>query len=273
MLLASEERIRRIINWRDFYRFPQKQAMKRLLFVLSLSLFFYSCKKEATPNPQSLPNGYSNQALGKSAVDLLTSTTYTTLNIQVQYMPGYELEAATIGNLTSYLTILCNKPGGISITQSPIAANGHALTVDSAAIIERNNRTAYTSGNTIAVYILVTDGFDTSLSTLGFAYRNTSICIFGKDIFTNSGGIGQASRVALETSVLEHEFGHILGLVNLGTPMVTFHQDVVHNNHCTNPHCLMYYAIDTHGVLPGMSNVVAELDSNCRNDLRANGGK
>ena len=247
--------------------------MKHVLFVFSLTVILFSCRKENTPNPETLPNDYSNQSLGKSARDLLSSDKYTTLNIQVQYMPGYELEAATIANFTNYINSLCNKPGGISITQSAIAANGHTLTVDSAAIIERNNRTAYTGGNTIAVYILITDGFEPSLSTLGFAYRNTSICLFGKDIFANSGGVGQVSRVALETSVLEHEFGHILGLVNLGTPMQVFHQDTAHNNHCSNSHCLMYYAIDTYGVLPGMVSVVPELDSSCRNDLHANGGK
>ena len=188
-------------------------------------------------------------------------------------MPGYELEDATINNLTAYLTGICNKPGGINITQSQIAADVNTFTVDSAAIVERQNRTVYTSGNTIAVYILVTDGFDTSLSTLGFAYRNTSICLFGKDIFTNSGGMGQVTRVALETSVLEHEFGHILGLVNLGTPMQVFHQDTAHGNHCNNTHCLMYYAIDTHLAFGAVSAAVPVLDSNCLNDLRANGGK
>ncbi len=246
--------------------------MKKQLLFIAYVLFLFSCKKENNTNPETLPNSYSDQALGKSANDLLSDAKYTTLNIQVQYMPGYELETATITNLTNYLNGICNKPGGINITQTQIAANGNTFTVDSAAITERINRTAYTSGNAIAVYILVTDGYDTSQATLGFAYRNTSICLFGKDIFTNSGGLLQVSRVALETSVLEHEFGHILGLVNLGTPMQVFHQDTVHGNHCNNTHCLMYYSIDTHVGLSGM-NTVPVLDSNCLNDLRANGGK
>ena len=256
-----------------FIAWFQRVFMKKILLVSSLLVFLFSCRKQNNTNPETLPNSYSDQALGKSAVDMLSSVTYTTLNIQVQYMPGYPLDATTISNLTAYLNGICNKPGGINITQSQIAANGHAFTVDSAAITERINRTAYTSGNTIAVYILVTDGFDTSLTTLGFAYRNTSICLFGKDIYANSGGFGQPTRVALETSVLEHELGHILGLVNLGTPMQVFHQDTVHNNHCTNPHCLMYYAIDTHNVIPTLSSTVPLLDSNCLNDLHANGGK
>ena len=247
--------------------------MRKLLTFSFLVFVLFSCKKEKNINPEALPNDYSNQALGKSAFDLLSANTYTSLNIQIQYMPGYSLDPGSIANLTVFLDSICNKPGGITINQTEIAANGNTFTVDSAAITERKNRTAYTSGHTLAIYILVTDGFDTSLTTLGFAYRNTSICLFGKDIFANSGGFAQVSRAALETSVLEHELCHIMGLVNLGTPMVVAHEDPAHNNHCVNPRCLMYYAIDTHHALPGMSGVVPVMDSSCRRDLRANGGK
>ncbi len=247
--------------------------MRKCLLFSCMILLMYSCKKDNSVNPEVLPNGYSNQALGKSAMDILSASTYSSMTIEVQYMPGYMLDASTIANLTIFLDSICNKPGGIVINQTQIAANGNTFTVDSAAITERKNRTAYTAGHNVAIYILVTDGFDTSLTTLGFAYRNTSICLFGKDIFTNSGGFGQVSRVALETSVLEHELCHIMGLVNLGSPMVVAHEDAAHLNHCINPRCLMYYAINTNRALPGMAGNVPVMDSSCRRDLRANGGK
>jgi hypothetical protein len=247
--------------------------MKKILLLSCIALVFYSCKKQST-DPETLPNAYSNQALGASAGDMLAGARYTTLVVQVQYMPGYALDTATVTNLTAYLNMLCNKPGGVTITQSQIAAPASdTVTVSQAAVIEAQNRTAYTGGSAIAVYVLVTNGFDTSASVLGFAYRNTSICLFGQDIFTHSGGVGEVSRVGLESGVLEHEFGHIMGLVDLGTPMVVFHQDTAHGNHCNNPNCLMYYAMDTHVAFSAMSNYIPVLDSNCRNDLHANGGK
>ena len=246
--------------------------MKRSLLFLCFALFLFSCQKQNT-NPEVLPNAYSDQGIGKSANDLLSDAQYTTLNVQIQYMPGYALDPATITNFTTYLNGLCNKPGGINITQQQIAANGDTLTVGDVAVIEVKNRTAYTAGNTIAVYILITDGYDTSATTLGFAYRNTSICFFGKNIFEHSGALGEVTRVSLESSVLEHEFGHLMGLVNLGTPTVSFHQDTVHGNHCSNPYCLMFYAIDTHDALPMQASRIPVLDSNCLKDLRANGGK
>ena len=73
--------------------------------------------------------------------------------------------------------------------------------------------------------------------------------ILGKTIHDNSGGLGQASRTKLESTVLEHEFGHILGLVDLGSPMQTNHKDAAHGNHCNNTNCLMYYASETTDIL------------------------
>ncbi len=247
--------------------------MKRILLVSCVWLFLFSCKKASNTSPETLPDSYSNQAIGKSASDLLSATKYTALQIQIQYMGAYQLDTATISNLSAYLNSICNKPGGITITQTPIAATSDTLNLSKVAMLEKQYRTAYTSGTTLAVYIMVTDGFDTSASILGFAYRNTSICLFGKDIFANSGTSGGLSRVSLESNVLEHEFGHLLGLVNLGTPMITAHQDTPHGNHCTNTHCLMYWAIQTRTGLPGISNYIPKLDSNCLADLTANGGK
>lgn len=237
-------------------------------------IFLFSCKKETTTNPTALPNSYSDQSLGASNKDMLTADQYTSIVIQVQYMPGYELDAAALTNITTYLNGICNKPGGITITQSEIPANGDTLNVTSVAILEKKYRTAYTNGNTLDLYVIVTDGYDTATATLGFAYRCTSICLFGANIFEHSGGLGEVSRVSLESSVLEHELGHIMGLVNLTTPMVIPHQDVAHGYHCNNTKCLMYYAMETSDAF-GMlgSNDIPVLDSNCMNDLHAIGGK
>ena len=234
----------------------------------------FSCKKETTYAPGTLPNSYSNQSLGASAKDMLTDNTYTSITIQVQYMPGYSLDPTTISNVTAYLSGICNKPDGVTITQTQIAADGDSLNLTQVAILESQNRTSYTSGHNLALYVLVTDGYDTAGAVLGFAYRCTSICLFGGNIFAHSGGLGEVTRDALESSVLEHELGHILGLVNNTTPMVVPHQDVAHGYHCTNPNCLMYYAMETNDGL-GMigANNIPLLDSNCMDDLHANGGK
>ena len=124
------------------------------------------------------------------------------------------------------------------------------------------------------MYILITDGRYNPPNTLGVSYRNTSITLFGKAIKTFSGGYNQVSTSTLETGTLEHELGHLLGLVNLGTPMVTNHADPGNLHHCNNSKCLMYYQAETSQFLGKFTAAsLPTLDANCHNDLIANGGK
>jgi hypothetical protein len=190
-------------------------------------------------------------------------------------MPGFQPDAAAVNNLTSLLATLINKPGGVTVVQTQIAASGKTvLSLNDIATIEKNNRTVYTSGSQLGVYFLYTDGNYSESNVLGLAFRNTSMSILGKTIHDNSGGIGQASRTKLETTVLEHEFGHILGLVDIGSAMQTNHKDPAHGNHCNNTSCLMYYASETTDILGILiTGNIPALDANCKADLTANGGK
>jgi hypothetical protein len=244
-----------------------------LLAIISVNNF--SCKKSDTITGLPSINSDNNKQVGASANDLLSAATYTSIKIEIQYMPGFAPDAASLNNLTAFFNTLVNKPGGVTIVQSAITASGKTvLSLNDIATIEKNNRTAYTSGNQLGVYFLYTDGGYTEGNVLGVAFRNTSMCIFGKTIHDNSGGIGQASRTKLESAVLEHEAGHILGLVDVGTAMQTNHKDAAHGSHCNNTNCLMYYASETTDVLGFLiTGSIPPLDANCKADLKANGGK
>lgn len=233
------------------------------------------CKKsEAISNLPSI-NSENNKVVGASSNDLLSASKYTSVKIEIQYMPGFQPDAASVNNLTAFLNTLINKPGGVTVTQTQIASAGKTvLSLNDIATIEKNNRTAYTSGSELGVYFLYTDGNYETGNVLGLAFRNTSMSILGKTIHDNSGNIGQTSRTKLESTVLEHEFGHILGLVNIGSPMQTNHQDGTHGNHCNNTNCLMYYASETTDILGILlTGSIPVLYANCKADLTANGGK
>lgn len=241
-------------------------------FTLLLLVSLFSCTKSAT-DQYALPNSYSNQSVGASAKDMLTAANYTNINIEVQYMPGYAPDPTTINDVIAYLNSLCNKTS-ITYTTTAIAANGNILTQNDVMAIEKQSRVNYTSGNTLSLYVLITDNNFFTKDVLGFAYRNTSICLFGKTIYDNSGGIGQPNRIIMEENVLEHELGHLMGLVNLGSPMQTNHQDIANGNHCTNKNCLMYYAAESTDIVTLlMTGGTLTFDANCMADLKANGGK
>lgn len=244
------------------------------LFLFITVTLFEGCSKKDTTSLPSI-NDANNKNTGSSGKDLLTSRTFTSIKIEIQYMPGFAPDAASINNLNSFLSSLVNKPGGISVVQKQIPTGGKsAYSINDIASVEKSNREFLNTANQLAVYVLITDGTFADPNVLGVAYRNTSLCLLGKKIFDNSGGVGQASRTKLETAVIEHEFGHLLGLVDLGTAMQTNHKDPDHGNHCNVQSCLMYYASETTDLLGFLiTGNIPTLDAQCLNDLRANGGK
>lgn len=251
-----------------------KTQILTTLFILS---FFTNCKKETTTTFTNNPdaNYLHNRAVGASANELLSATTYKSVKIEIQYMTGFAPDASAITHLQNVLNNYLNKPSGVTVVTKEISpSSSTALTIDQVRTIEEQNRTVFTSGDQLGVYFLYTNGNFTDINVLGAAYRNTSMVIFGKTIHDNSGGLGQASRTKLEATVIEHEFGHILGLVDIGSSMVTAHKDATHGNHCDNSNCLMYYSTDTKDVLGFLiTGNVPSYDANCSADLHANGGK
>ena len=79
----------------------------------------------------------------------------------------------------------------------------------------------------------------------------------------------------LESTVICHEFSHLSGLVNLGTPMVEDHQDSENGAHCITESCLLYHKIERMNIAINFFNQdqIPELDAFCLQDLRANGGR
>jgi len=248
--------------------------MKNTLLLTLLILILGCSKNEVSDNPSN-PDAFNNRAVGSSANELLSSNTYKSLKVEVQYMTGFEPDAQAIIHLQNFLTGFVNKPNGLTIVTKEIAANANTtLNVEDIINIEKANRTAFSTANEIAIYILYTNGVYNENNVLGVAYRNTSATLFGKKIRDNSGGLGQASRTKLEATVLGHEVAHLLGLVDIGTVMQTPHKDLTHGSHCNNQDCLMYYASETTDVLGFLlTGNIPSLDVNCMADLRGNGGK
>jgi predicted Zn-dependent protease len=245
--------------------------MKRTLFLFALLLVLApSCKKDKGSN-----GPLDERNTGAAARELLVGDSYRSLQVQVSYMPGFAPDAAALSSLKAFLEARLNKPEGVVIsTQQIAAASSVTLGVSEISALESANRSQHSNGSTAAIHILYTNGNYTENNVLGIAYGGTSVAIFGKKIHDNSGGIGQAGRTKLEATVLEHEIGHLLGLVDIGTPMLTAHKDPNGTAHCNNSNCLMYYAAETTDVLGFLiSGPVPPLDAACVQDLQGNGGR
>lgn len=249
-----------------------------LLVYIGLILISFSCIRDTEVDERLQSVRAAKRGVGVSANEILSSNEYSGITLEIHYMNGYAPSQQTLDDLTQWLISLANKPDGINVQVSEIPAVGQEkYTLQEVRDIEDDNRNAYNSGNRLGMYILILDGYfdedsDTEVS-LGFSHRNTSIALLGRRIAENSDRFGKPSKEKLETTVLEHEIGHLLGLVNLGTNMVLDHEDEDHDRHCDNEDCLMYWAVETNILSSSLQNSIPVLDQNCRNDLRGNGGK
>jgi hypothetical protein len=245
--------------------------MKRVISggCMILFLFVLGCKdNETVKNPNNVvPN------------DFLSGSYYNKMIVEIQYVNGFAPSTSTVNSLISFLQQRLNKPSGISVVQTAISAPGKTTySLDEAASIEASNRTQATNGHTLTAYFIFLDGEYSANSgnskILGVAYAPTSMVIFEKTVRDFSGGATQPPVATLETIVVEHEFSHLLGLVDNATAMQTPHRDSAHGKHCDNQNCLMYYLAETSNIVANVAGGnLPVLDANCLADLKANGGK
>jgi len=252
--------------------------MRTVIFVLLLAyLPLVSCVKTLAEEtvPKINLQAFHNRRLGESAHELLSDKKFTSLDVEIHYMKGFKPQEETITNLETFLLTYLNKPHGIFIHLREIdAIENTALMREDLLALEHSNRSLFAHQQRHAIYVLFTNGDHINNKILGMAYKNTSAVIFGKAIRENSNLEGKLTRMELETAVLLHEMGHLLGLVNKGSEMESGHADTVHETHCANPRCLMYYSTETKKLsLVLLKGNIPELDEDCIRDLLRNGGR
>lgn len=269
------------ININDYImKFPLTTLF---LFFFSV-LLFTGCKDDDSDNVND-PTAENRKSLGTSAEDILSNDIYNSLTIEFVYANGFEPTEETKIAITSFLNERVTKPNGIIIKETVIETpTGAPFDIDEVKEIEENNRTAYTTDDDLAVYVFFSNGNsnkDTDKTvTLGTAYQNTSIVIYKKtlqDLIDNNQG---SDLTTLEITTLQHEFGHILGLVNITDDDIhpENHEDLDNSRHCVVENCLMYFqATNTERrevarFLEGRGTV-PQLDPLCIADLQAKGGK
>jgi len=254
---------------------------KVVLYLLCCMLVLLGCdRNDEDPNKTSAADiRNAKRSIGVSAREILSASQFESIEIEIQYMEGFEPTQELVGSITLFLEELINKPGGIEVFLSAIpAANKGTYTLQEIREIEDANRKAYNAGKKLGVYILFLDGYsseDTNNSTtFALVHRNTSVAMFGKRIRERSDRVGHPTRSLLENTVTRHELGHLMGLVNVGSEMQHSHEDPNNAGHCDNRDCLMFWAVEAGSIF----NLVQEgkippLDGHCRNDLKANGGR
>jgi len=257
--------------------------MKKFKFLLpALLLFTLACSNSDDDSSDgepfaATPSGSSTN-VGDFSNFFLSNNRFKTLEIQLAHEPNVKPTPIALDSLKQFLQRRLNK-NSISFTYTVIPdQNRSTYSIGAIREIEVAYKTASSSTDKSTAFFFFANGsYDQDAGnsiTLGVAFNANSMALFQKTIVDNTGGLGQPSRTRVEEGVLKHEFGHILGLVNLGAPLQSSHEDGAHLKHCDVEACLMYYAIETGSFFNNIMNApMPDLDAQCVADLRANGGK
>ena len=253
-----------------------KNIFKSILLIFFLTI---SCAKDDSLRNDLTSNYTFKQQVGYSANDILSNKKFTDIYIEVMYVDGFKPSAETLTNLKNFIGSRTYKSNIIVEERLIDITLKSVYSMEDVRSIEDANRSIFSIEKQLAISALFLNGkssSDTDTTTiLGTSYRNTSFVIFEETVKTTANNILGSSKITLESTVILHEFCHLLGLVNLGTNMVVDHEDTSHSAHCTVENCLMYYLIENgknvhHWVNDTQS---PQLDAHCIDDLRANGGK
>lgn len=226
---------------------------------------------------------------GPGPVDYVSNKKYGTWVIEMDYVEGQQPPTDALTYLEARLEEVVDKPGGVEIRRGEaLAPHGGSWSQKDVLDTDGRTRDLETGGGTVVLHLMFLDGrYAPNADVLGVTYTSST----GSGRVTSSGPIAIFSEAirgaacppplgiclneqAIWRAVLVHEFGHAMGLVDLGAPMQRDHEDDEHPGHSTNQNSVMYYAVETVNVANVFRNgPPTTFDADDKADLCALGGK
>jgi hypothetical protein len=232
----------------------------------------------ASVTPSAL-SASKNTGPGEFAADILRSTNFTKLIVEIDYAAGHPPSVQALNLLQDRLEERCDKPAGVEIDLDeaiPAAEFKPVMSLSDVEALEDAHRDTFSdfAAGEVAIYCLYTTGAsdeDTPGSVIvGYAYRGGSIVVY----VDNAEGSGPlVTDQEVEGYTLVHEFGHMMGLVNNGCPMVSPHEDTTHPSHDTDSDSVMYWQVNISPLGPSIGEPgFAQFGPACVDDVQSFGG-
>ena len=237
----------------------------RYLIPLFLLFILTACESDSPDDAPSRPKAVDKsgnlRGTGESTSDLLTNEDFDNIRIEIAYVRGFRPTQAAMEGFVAYLQERTSKERVDLVYRELESPEQDDLTLEEIDELESENRTVYNEGRTLGVYIYFSDApaeddqEEEGLVTLGAVYRNTSMIIHEITVRKLAAQRAQITAADVESSTINHEFGHLFGLVNLGITPINDHEGVVFgddgepltdandmpigSNHCNVDGCLM----------------------------------
>ncbi len=229
-------------------------------------------------------------------LDYLRDSKFTTWHIEVDHTPDQEPRPSALTLLEDRLRSIANKDR-ITIAVDGTLPSKTTWTTDDLVALQKANQDKQTSGKTVVTYVAYVDGKlrvdNEDRTVLGLTIGHDFVVIFkeqteaacsitagAKDPRDVTGPLDllpcYGGEERIEQAVLMHEFGHAMGLVNRGIPMVKDHEGkgADQQRHSNNPDSVMYWALDSAGTLDEFtSQIPLHFDADDKADVCAAGGR
>jgi hypothetical protein len=225
--------------------------------------------------------GPAADTVGSRARDIVSSAPFTKLHVEVDWMEesghSYQPSGGVLSFLKQRLEARVSKPGGVTVELSnSIQADRASYTTGDLRALEQTHRNFQPSGDTMTIWVVwATVSADSSGGGVvaGIAYAGSSCAVFAGTLEDNAGVL--TPRETMDKVVALHELGHLMGLVNLGTPMAAPHEDTAHPGHSSNPDSIMYWQVEGAGLFDLLRGGGApdDFDADDAADLRGIGGR
>lgn len=178
---------------------------------------------------------------GSFAPGLLSPARSSAVDVEVRAQSSAEPRQQSIDHVVSVLGNVSGKPVR-SVAAGSISGSARSWTADDLKAVADESRAVQQGGGHAAIHLLFVHGtMGGDNSVLGVAVRGDTAAIFVDRINASATPIVGSSGI--ETSVVTHEVGHLLGLVDLY--LHTGRQDAEHPGHSTDQNSVMYWAVES----------------------------
>lgn len=204
----------------------------------------------------------SGTGQGPFALDIAALySTAGSVMVQVAYEPGAEPFTGTTLNGTPSWTVLEDNIRGLFQGRMVEPDVSIPMSLDEMEQLPVQSEETWTASEimglasdiweplhlttTAEFFVLFLNGYldeegEGNIQVIGVSIVGTPVIAVFKDVIRASGS-SSTVLAFVEQATLVHEFGHVMGLVDNGIPMVSDHLDADHPRHCTDEDCVMYW--------------------------------
>jgi hypothetical protein len=242
------------------------KALIVLLSILLLTPVLSGCLSDGVlddiiPQKKGIPGSLTMACLTDSHDKMI---------LEIDYEAGYKPETSSTDLLKQRISEVCSFSQGITIefTETNFADVGTWSADDVRVQGWEHKEDDPTNGKTLRWQLIFPAESYEDDSVLGVAVDASTIAIFGESVDGAAGLFNRPSAEDVENSVIVHEAGHLLGLVNLVYTSPADHESSDKPGHSNNEDSVMYWAIESVTVANFISgDLPNEFDQDDKDDL------